>query len=151
MTFEYPERVRFVCERCAVCCGDTKDRNRTILLLEIEAEHIARQTSRTSDVFAETIVGFAPYVYRMKKTDDGKCVFLKGNVCSIYHVRPLVCRFYPFQLDGRNGRQKFTYTGECPGVGNGPQMRRGFYGRLFKESLRLMSENDREINENRSR
>jgi Fe-S-cluster containining protein len=23
------------------------------------------------------------------------CPFLKGNLCSVYHVRPLVCRFFP--------------------------------------------------------
>lgn len=137
--FEYPKHVRFTCERCATCCGDTKERVRMILLLKIEAQHISRETLKCIDEFAEKIEGSEPYVHRMKKTDDGKCVFLRDNSCSIYQMRPLICRFYPFQLKyTRSNRPVFTYTNECPGIGNGPELKRGFYEKLLEESVRLM-------------
>ena len=98
MDFDYPNNVRFKCERCAICCGDTKNRARSILLLRIEAERIAQKTLRNVDDFAEKIGGFEPYVYRMRKGEDGKCIFLKDNLCSIYQMRPLICMFYPFEL-----------------------------------------------------
>lgn len=53
----------------------------------------------------------------MKKKPDGKCVFLKNNQCIIYAQRPLICRFYPFELKtAENGVHTFTVTVECPGV-----------------------------------
>ena len=142
MEFDYPKNVRFKCERCALCCGDTKDRVRSILLLRIEAERISQKTLKSVDDFAEKIEGFEPYVYRMKKTNDGKCVFLKGNLCSIYQIRPLICMFYPFEFkEVGSNRYIFVYTDECPAIGNGPKLKRGYFERLFKKIMETMEEN----------
>jgi len=141
--FEYPKHVRFICDRCATCCGDTKERVRLILLLKIEAERIARKTLKGIGEFAEKIEGSEPYIYWMKKADEGKCVFLKNNSCSIYQVRPLICRFYPFQLSSKNNRPVFTYTNECQGIGKGPKLKRSFFEKLFKESMKAMTEDVR--------
>jgi Fe-S-cluster containining protein len=35
-------------------------------------------------------------VLRLKMGKDGRCVFLKNNQCSVYEIRPLLCRMYPF-------------------------------------------------------
>jgi hypothetical protein len=98
LDFEYPKNIRFICSRCAKCCGDTEEKVRSILLLEAEAERIAKKTSKNIDEFAERIEDAQPYVYRMRKTTEGKCVFLKDSLCSIYQTRPLICKFYPFKL-----------------------------------------------------
>ncbi|MEM2104976.1 MAG: YkgJ family cysteine cluster protein [Candidatus Bathyarchaeia archaeon] len=141
MSFEYPKRVRFVCERCAICCGDTEERVRQVLLLKIEAERISRDISKNIGGFAEKIEGSEPYAYRMKKTEEGKCVFLKDNLCMIYEVRPLICRFYPFQLENMGDNKfAFTYTSECPGIGKGPSLKRNFFEMLFKESAKIIRE-----------
>ena len=127
--------------RCTQCCGNTKTRIRSILLLNTEADRIFIRTLRDLDIFAEKIEGFEPYIYQMKKTEDGKCVFLKDNSCSIYQIRPLICRFYPFQLKNlRNNRYAFTYTDECSGIGKGPQLKRNFFERLFSKFMELMKE-----------
>lgn len=142
LSFEYLKHVRFRCAGYARCCGDAKDKIRSIFLLKIEADRISRRTLIGLDKFAEKIKGFEPYVYQMKKTEDGKCVFLKDNSCSIYQIRPLICRFYPFQLKNlRNNRYVFTYTDECPGIGKGPQLKRDFFERLFGKFIELMREN----------
>lgn len=142
MSFEYPKFVRFRCERCALCCGDTEDKIRSILLLKTEADRISKKTLTGLDKFAEKIEGFEPYIYQMRKTEDGKCVFLRDNSCSIYQIRPLICRFYPFQLKNlTDDRYAFTYTNECPGIGKGPQLKRDFFERLFGNSMELMREN----------
>jgi len=142
LKFGYPKNVRFRCEKCALCCGDTKNRPRTILLLKAEADRISQKTSASLEVFAERVEGFEPYAYRMKKTVDGKCVFLKGNSCSIYRIRPLICRFYPFQFKRvKNNRYTFTYTNECSGIGKGPQLKKEFFEKLFARLIELMSEN----------
>lgn len=142
MNFEYPKHVRFRCERCALCCGDTKDRIRLILLLKIEADRISKKTLTDLDEFADKIEGSEPYIYQMRKTEDRKCVFLKDDSCSIYQIRPLICRFYPFQLKNMgNNRYAFSYTHECQGVGKGPQLKRDFFERFFDNFIELMREN----------
>lgn len=142
MSFEYPKHVCFRCAKCALCCGDTKDNIRSILLLKTEADRISKKTLIGLDKFAEKIEGFEPYIHQMRKTEDGKCVFLKDNSCSIYKIRPLICRFYPFQLKNlRNNRYVFTYTDECPGIGKGPQLKKDFFERLFGKFIELMKEN----------
>jgi len=147
LSFEYPKHVSYVCEKCAICCGDTKERVRQILLLKIEAKRISEKTSKEIEEFAEKIKGCEPYVYRMRKTACGKCVFLKDNLCSIYEIRPLICRFYPFQLENtENGKLIFTYTNECPGIGKGPEFKRRFFEKLLKESERMMAEDTSESN-----
>ena len=134
MSFEYPEHVSFECERCALCCGDTEYRSRWIVLLKGEADRISEMNLHDLDEFAEKIEGFEPYIYRMKKTRDRKCVFLEGNSCSIYQIRPLICRFYPFQLKNpEKNKYVFEYTHECPGIGKGPQLRKAFFEQLFRE------------------
>jgi Fe-S-cluster containining protein len=109
--------------------------------LKIEAERISRNTSKNIEVFAEKIKGSEPYAYRMKKNTEGKCVFLKDNLCMIYEARPLICRFYPFQLENKGDNKfAFTYTSECPGIGKGPRLKRNFFEKLFKESAKIMTE-----------
>lgn len=142
LSFEYPEHVRFACERCAICCGDTIERSRSILLLRIEAERLAQKTSMSIREFAEKVENCEPYIYRMRKTAQGKCVFLKEKTCSVYALRPLVCRFYPFQLmNTGNGKFIFDYTTECPGIGKGSEMKKAFFAGLFEESADLMERN----------
>jgi Fe-S-cluster containining protein len=140
MSFEYPKNVRFRCTRCPICCGDTENRERTILLLKIEAKRIAKKTLKPLNEFAEKINGSEPYVYCMKKTGDGKCVFLEGNSCAIYRTRPVICRFYPFQLNNNKGEYTFAFTNECPSIGKGPLLEKSYFENLFNEITKLMKE-----------
>ena len=121
MDFAYPVKVRFECNRCGLCCGDTKQKTRHILLLKKEAEKIASQTSQPVTLFSVEVDGKSPYVYEMKKSSEGKCVFLKDNQCSIYTLRPLICMFYPFELKFDCDKEKydFSFTVECPGINQG--------------------------------
>ena len=78
----------------------------------------------------------------MKKSRNRKCVFLKGNSCSIYQIRPLICRFYPFQLKNpRKKRHVFEYTDECPGIGKGPLLKKTFFEHLFRRFMDSMEKN----------
>jgi len=146
LEFDYPRKVRFRCEKCALCCGDTKDRVRRILLLEIEAKCISQKTHKGIDNFAEKLNGSEPYVYMMKKMENGKCVFLKDDLCTIYKTRPLICRFYPFELrEDENRKHVFAYTIECPAIGKGPYIEKSYFEKLFKMSMKTMRENEENI------
>jgi Fe-S-cluster containining protein len=139
VSFEYPRNVHFKCERCAICCGDTEKRIRRILLLKLEADRISKKTLKPTAEFAFRIEGSEPYVYEMKKTKNGHCVFLEANLCTIYSVRPLICMFYPFELRGdRADRHIFSYTSECPCIGHGPELKKEYFERLFAKSASMI-------------
>jgi Fe-S-cluster containining protein len=117
LRFTFPEDVHFGCSKCGLCCGDTPKKTRHILLLESDAKRIAAQTKCQIKSFADETTNKAPYVYEMRKTaKEQKCVFLQNNECTVYEVRPLICRFYPFELSKVVGVYKFEVTDECPGV-----------------------------------
>ncbi len=132
MSAEHPRNVRFKCSKCSICCGDTKEKTRRILLLEEEASKIASTVRRPISDFTVKLEGKTPYAYEMKKTaDDGKCLFLQENLCKIYSKRPLICRFYPFGLEVDGNQKAFYFTKECPGIGKGRIMQEDDFERLL--------------------
>jgi Fe-S-cluster containining protein len=136
MNFSYPKSIRFECTRCALCCGDTEAKARHILLLKKEAERISETTSRPVEDFACRTEGYEPYVYEMRKSADGTCMFLAEGTCIIYASRPLVCRYYPFELRTlRSGRLVFSFAKECPGMGRGRLLGKVYFEELFRLAL----------------
>jgi Fe-S-cluster containining protein len=135
MNFDYPRNIRFKCVKCGICCGNTQERTRHVLLLDEEADRIASGTNQPISDFASEIEDRTPYRYEMKKTaEDGKCVFLKQNRCIIYSKRPLICRFYPFGLTTNEQQKTFYYTKECPGIGRGETLREDDFDRLLRQA-----------------
>ena len=132
MDFTNPIEVCFECDCCGICCGDTDHKRRRILLLESEAEEISVETERPIEDFADESNGTQPYIYEMKKV-EGDCIFLKNNKCTIYAVRPLICRFYPFELkfDVDKNIHVFTATSECPMIGQGKKMAKKDFESLY--------------------
>jgi Fe-S-cluster containining protein len=134
--FEYPKNIGFVCNRCGRCCGDIEYTIRHVLLLKSDADRISKETSLEVNEFADEVVGFEPYIYEMKKPEVGKCIFLKDNRCSIYELRPLICRFYPFELKNLgDNRYTFLYTKKCPGIVTSSHLDRKFFDGLFKKAM----------------
>jgi len=110
--------------------------------LETDAERISNETLLDVHEFAIEVSGSEPYIYEMRKTGDGKCLFLKDNRCTIYRVRPLICRFYPFQLKNHgNNRYSFSHTNQCPGIGKGPQLKTPYYQKLFNQLTNTTKQN----------
>ncbi|MFB3889318.1 MAG: YkgJ family cysteine cluster protein [Candidatus Bathyarchaeia archaeon] len=139
--FSYPKCMRFACNDCGICCGDTPTKTRRILLLRSDAERIAAQTGKQIADFTQTLDGKSPYVYELRKNSaNGKCLFHQNNRCGIYEARPLVCRFYPFELSAaEDGTPVFTVTLECPAVSVADSTKGGeILGKAyFKRLLRL--------------
>jgi Fe-S-cluster containining protein len=133
VNFQYPATVRFHCTKCGICCGDTKEKTRHILLLNLEAEQIAKATAQPIPAFAAKIHNKTPYVYEMKKTaEKEKCVFLENSRCTIYPLRPLICRFYPFELKtSQDGKYQFLFTEECPGINTGRKLNESYFRKML--------------------
>jgi Fe-S-cluster containining protein len=111
------------------------------LILNSEANDISAKNNLPMEDFAEQVKDKAPYCFEMKKPKEGKCFFLKDNQCSIYMQRPLICRFYPFELkfDPNKNLHVFDFTFECPAINKGKIMTVEDFEELFalaKERLR---------------
>ena len=134
MDFTYPTEIRFSCNGCGLCCGDTPKKTRHILLLSSEKEKIAEETGMPANKFSNEIKDKQPYCFEMKKTSLGKCIFLKNNQCTIYSLRPLICRFYPFQLtyDLDEEKHVFDVTLECPAINQGKPFSKKEFEQLFE-------------------
>jgi hypothetical protein len=134
----YPENIRFECQRCAKCCGDTPERERNILLLEPEVKQISAVMKLEAAEFSNPSSGTEPYRYVMKKK-EGKCIFLEGIDCQIYSHRPLICRFYPFSLKGLGAESyEFKVSDECPGVGLGKVIKEEDFRAMLNKALNCM-------------
>ena len=133
MEFTCPNNLFFECSECGLCCGDTEEKIRHILLLEAEANKILTETSLPKQAFAKPISTKNPYCYEMKKNSEGKCFFLKDNQCTIYTSRPLICWFYPFKLkfNSEKNQYDFSFTVECPQIGSGKTLTRNDFKKLF--------------------
>ena len=42
--------------------------------------------------------------------DKGECFFLKDNLCSIYEIRPIICRTHGFPVRYKNERDETAYA-----------------------------------------
>jgi Fe-S-cluster containining protein len=85
----------FSCNRCLQCCRDKK--------IQVNPYEIARLAARLG---ISTTVFIAEHTdaggVHLRFDDEGACVFLDAQGCSVHEDRPLVCRLYPLgrHLDG---------------------------------------------------
>jgi Fe-S-cluster containining protein len=135
MNFDYPASMRFRCIKGGICCGGTKEKTRHILLMRTEAEKIAKTTLQPISGSTVKIKDKVPYSYEMKKIEDGKCNFLENNCCTIYTMKPLICRFYPFELKIAHSRKyTFLYTSECSSIKKDLILSKNYFRKLFQQT-----------------
>jgi Fe-S-cluster containining protein len=77
------KRNKFSCQQCGNCC-----RLRFIPILQSDIDRMA--SAGHKDFYEKKGREFA------MKRKKGRCMFLKNDSCSIYLVRPDVCREFPF-------------------------------------------------------
>jgi Fe-S-cluster containining protein len=82
------------CTGCANCCRDT-----TVEVSDEDIETIARLLDAPPEQVKQVYTAADPAGGGriLKQTADG-CVFLAGNLCSIYAARPRACREFPYLL-----------------------------------------------------
>lgn len=89
----------FSCGRCMGCCRNKK--------IQLNPYEIARMASHLGISTTEFIADYTARGTVLKNREDGTCIFLKKNDCSIHPDRPLVCRLYPL---GRHIRYPWIET-----------------------------------------
>jgi Fe-S-cluster containining protein len=107
------EDVGFKCTLCGKCC--TKEFNDHVFLLDTDIDR-AKRIDPSSIVPAPYFElcdqhgNFYVSGYSLRCRENGDCIFLKDNRCTIYSDRFSICRVYPFMLhreEDENGAYDF--------------------------------------------
>jgi len=85
------------CKVCANCC-----RYSVVPVIKAEIEAIAQKLGLQYEEAEHRYTEPDPdcRTRRILRSTAGGCVFLKGNICTIYDHRPSVCRSFPHVLPG---------------------------------------------------
>ncbi|WP_423791990.1 YkgJ family cysteine cluster protein [Methanocaldococcus indicus] len=93
----------FRCVRCGKCC---------ISPPTVTKKDIQNIAGYLNISFKDFIKKYCRYFNGKRgeiKKVNGKCVFFKDNGCSIYKVRPIICRFRPYSIQFKNNELVITY------------------------------------------
>lgn len=109
----------FACTRCGDCCRAGEGDGNLVIVSRDEISAIAAYTGMVpedlSEPYPESIAipgGRTVTFGRVLRRPRGDCLFFSGRGCTVYPVRPAICRTYPFALE--EGRLR-VYP--CRGLG----------------------------------
>ena len=131
----YRGGLRFGCTGCGNCCTGEPG---YVWATREEIRRIAEFLGREDAWLPRDHLRRVGFKYSLTEKPNGNCVFLQvvGNgkrVCSIYAVRPLQCRTWPFWTANLKSPDAWAEAGEsCPGMNNGEE-----FGFEEIEELRL--------------
>jgi Fe-S-cluster containining protein len=83
------------CTTCANCC-----RVASVKIVERDVEKLARYLRISPKQFLEQYTQPDEEEGVVLKRNPGGCVFLDGNLCSIYEARPHTCQDFPHLIHG---------------------------------------------------
>ena len=84
------------CRQCANCC-----RVATAKVTERDIDRLARHFRlKPERILADYVVESEDEGFILRRRENGECVFLDGNDCTVYEARPEVCQRYPHLVRG---------------------------------------------------
>jgi Fe-S-cluster containining protein len=164
------EAARFKCQRCGSCCHHRRpqkyedliplrqleefwEKSNLIYLTEEDIERISRKTGLVAKDFVDTLYEYDGKFVRaedegrkvildlpvMKSKEDSTCVFYNDG-CTIYSVRPMACRLFPFRVEERSTSEGdlhllIGYNAGCPGIGKGNHVEKKDLEKLVVEQF----------------
>lgn len=138
----YADGVRFGCTESGSCCHNHGEYDSVYFTRREEravADHLGVTLRELRRRYVRREDG-----YRVARSEGGACIFLEGCRCSIYPVRPVPCRTWPFWPDTMSKR---AWTRDvvplCRGVGKGPRHSRAD----IEAAMQAKAEHDRELDE----
>jgi len=106
----------FTCTKCSACCTG---HDAVIMVSPPEIRAIMQETDLS---WHDIVIPYPEYIieqgqkltfgWALRHTQN-QCIFLQDKHCTVYHVRPWICKTYPFILD-----QECISTSACEGLHN---------------------------------
>jgi Fe-S-cluster containining protein len=120
----YQAGLSFTCTQCGNCCSGEPG---YVWLTKSEIRRISEYLGRSDAWLDRSHLRRVGFRYSLTERPDGDCIFLDrredgSTGCSIYPVRPLQCRTWPFwnQNLWNEGSWNDAHT-KCPGMNRGKQ------------------------------
>ena len=114
----YKDGLRFTCTQCGKCCtGDPG----FVWVTDAEVAALARFRGESLDEFTALHTRKTRGKRTLREKANGDCVFYdRQKGCTVYPVRPMQCRTWPFWASNLTTREEWERTeGVCPGSGQG--------------------------------
>ncbi len=117
----YAEGLSFSCTQCGNCCSGPPG---YVWTTKEEIAQIAKHLGRPDGTLAKEHLRRVGLKYSLTEKANGDCVFLERkdgkSGCSIYDVRPLQCRTWPFWSENLKTERSWNQTSKsCPGMNCG--------------------------------
>jgi Fe-S-cluster containining protein len=113
------------------------EKSNLIYLTDKDIRNISGRSRKKPDEFVDTLFEYNGDSVRvvdcgkkiildlpvMKSKEDTTCVFYEDG-CSVYPVRPVACRLFPFRVEEETTLEgdltlSISYNPTCPGIGKG--------------------------------
>lgn len=117
----YRDGLRFSCTQCGNCCSGDPG---YVWATKEEIKRIAAFLGREDGTLDKDHLRRVGFRYSLTEKPDGDCIFLKREdgkaMCSIYPVRPLQCRTWPFWSEVVRTPDSWARVAKkCPGMNHG--------------------------------
>ena len=115
----YAEGLRFGCIQCGRCCGGAPG---YVWLDTDELAEIAAVLGMPAAEFHRRFVRRLLRGLTLREKPNYDCVLLDAQGhCTVYEVRPLQCRTWPFWASNLQSAAEWREVSRrCPGMGQGP-------------------------------
>ena len=130
----YQSGLSFECTQCGNCCSGPPG---YVWVTKKDIETIARFIGLEDGKLDARYLRRVGLRHSLTERAGGDCIFLKRangkSMCSIYPVRPLQCRTWPFWSDNLSSKDAWNRAGlTCPGIDRGK-----YHGFVSIEEIRL--------------
>ena len=115
-SYFFDQGIRFTCKQCGACCVGEPG---TIYVSASEIIAVTRHLDTTKEDFINHYCYQFKDGYSIREDARGRCLFFDDG-CTIYPVRPLQCRTFPFWFSNMRSEQRWSRVKRhCPGIGSG--------------------------------
>jgi len=113
----YADGLSFECQQCGGCCGGFPG---FVWVTDEEAAAIAEHLGIDVETFHEKYTKRVMSRRTLREVGNYDCIMLKNGSCSIYEVRPIQCRTFPFWDENLDERSDWDSAARhCPGMNKG--------------------------------
>ncbi len=118
--------IRFECQGSGNCCV-SRGTYGFVYLSKKDIKKLSDGFKTTEQNFVKKYCHKTDGFIHLKelKKNNGNCIFLKNNKCTVYKSRPIQCRTWPFWPENMNTK---TWNNDiaknCPGIGKGKVKRK---------------------------